>query len=180
LSKYLAVALSICLLLLITKAEEYRFISRLTVHYKRQAVYSSGTIATGGATLPITVASFGRHLEAYSDGTNWVIMRSSGDTASITATSLGLGNVANTAPSDLPISNAVSSAMTLKANLSGANFTGNITGTTIHASTSLLVGGTNLNDIYLRTSNFNTTIGNYILNNNFNTTIGNYVLNNWI
>ena len=29
----------------------------------------SGTIATCGATLPITVASFGRHLEAYSDGT---------------------------------------------------------------------------------------------------------------
>ena len=80
-------------------------------------------------------------------------MRSSGDTASITATSLGSGNVANTAPSGLPISNAVSSAMTLKANLSGANFTGTITGTTIHASTLLLVGGTNLSDIYLRTSN---------------------------
>jgi hypothetical protein len=93
---------------------------------------------------------------------------------------LGLGNVANTAPSGLPISNAVSSAMTLKANLSGANFTGNITGTTIHASTSLLVGGTNLTDIYLRTNNFNTTIGNYILNTNFNTTIGNYVLSTGI
>jgi hypothetical protein len=65
----------------------------------------SGTIASGGSALPITVASFGRHLEAYSDGTNWIIMRSSGDTASITATSLGLGNVANTSPSDLPISN---------------------------------------------------------------------------
>jgi hypothetical protein len=48
----------------------------------------SGTIASGGSALPITVASFGRHLEAYSDGTNWIIMRSSGDTASITATSL--------------------------------------------------------------------------------------------
>ena len=41
-------------------------------------------------------------------------MRSSGDAASITATSLGLGNVANTSPCGLPISNAVSSAMTLK------------------------------------------------------------------
>ena len=74
----------------------------------------SGTIATGGSSLDITVASFGRHLEAYSDGTNWIIMRASGDTASITATSLGLGNVANMTPSGLPISNAVSSAMTLK------------------------------------------------------------------
>ena len=36
----------------------------------------TGTIATGGATLPITIASFGRHLECYSDGTNWIIMRS--------------------------------------------------------------------------------------------------------
>ena len=44
-----------------------------------------------------------------------------GDVSSITTTTLGLGNVANTNPSDLPISNAVSSAMTLKANLSGAN-----------------------------------------------------------
>ena len=69
----------------------------------------SGTIGSGGSALPITVASFGRHLEAYSDGTNWIIMRSSSDTASITAPSLGLGNVANTAPRGLPISNAVSS-----------------------------------------------------------------------
>ena len=129
-------------------------------------------------------------------------MRSSGDTASITAASLGLGNVANTSPSDLPISIAVSSAMNLKANLSGASMTGTITAPTIHASTSWLVGGTSINDIYLRTSkfnnaigsyvlhtnfdttigndlfrnNFNTTIGNYVLNTNFNTTIGNYVL----
>jgi hypothetical protein len=41
--------------------------------------------------------------------------------------------------------------MNLKANLSGANMTGTITAPTIHASTSLLVGGTNINDIYLRT-----------------------------
>jgi hypothetical protein len=135
----------------------------------------TGTIATGGATLPITIASFGRHLECYSDGTNWIIMRSSGDVSSITATTLGLGNVANTRPSDLPISNAVSSAMTLKANLSGANFTGNITGITIHATTSLLVGGTNLSDIYLRTSNFNGSINNYLLTNNFTGSINNYL-----
>ena len=122
----------------------------------------SGTIGSGGAGLDITVASFGRHLEAYSDGTNWVIMRSSGDTASITATSLGLGNVANTSPSALPISNAVSSAMALKANLFGANFTGTSTAPSIHASTSLLVGGTNLSDIYLRTSNFNGSIATYL------------------
>ena len=135
-----------------------------------------GTIATGGATLPITIASFGRHLEAYSDGTNWVIMRSSGDTASITASTLGLGNVANTSPSGLPISNAVSSAMTLKANLSGANFSGNITAPTINAITSLLVGGTNLSDIYLRTNNFNSTVSNYLLTNHFNSTVSNYLL----
>jgi hypothetical protein len=66
------------------------------------------------------------HLEdiwnATRDGTNWIIMRSSGDVSSITATTLGLGNVANTSPSDLPISNAVSSVMSFKANLTGANF----------------------------------------------------------
>jgi hypothetical protein len=60
--------------------------------------YSLGQLLQVVQSLPITVASFGRHLEAYSDGTNWIIMRSSGDTASITATSLGLGNVANTSP----------------------------------------------------------------------------------
>ena len=70
-------------------------------------------------------------------------MRSSGDVSSITPTTLGLGNVANTRPSDLPVSNAVQTALNLKANLIGANFTGNITGITIHATTSLLVGGTN-------------------------------------
>ena len=108
----------------------------------------TGTIATGRATLTITVASFGRHLECYSGGTNWIIMRSSDDVLSITATTLGLGNVSNTRPSDLPISDAVSSAMTLKANLMGANMTGSITTPTIHATTPLLVGGTNLNDMF--------------------------------
>ena len=98
-------------------------------------------------------------------------MRSSGDVSSITPTTLGLGNVANTRPSDLPISNAVSSAMTLKANLTGANFAGSITAPTIHAISSLLVSGTNLSDIYLRTSNFDNSISSYLQTNNFNTTI---------
>ena len=40
---------------------------------------------------------------------------------SMHATTLGLGHVANTRPSDLPISTAVSSAMTLKVSLTGAN-----------------------------------------------------------
>ena len=71
-----------------------------------------GTIGSSGQVQYITVALFGRHIETYSDGTIWVIMRSSGDAASIAATALGLGNVANTRPSDLHISNAVSSAMT--------------------------------------------------------------------
>ena len=70
----------------------------------------------------------------------------------VTATTLGLGNVANTSPSDLPISYAVSSAMTLKANVTWANLSGGITAPTIHATASMLVGGTNLNGIYLRTS----------------------------
>jgi hypothetical protein len=157
--------------------EEYRFISRQTV-IKYPSGNFIGTIGTGGSRQDITVASFGRHLECYSDGTNWIIMRSSGDVSSITPTTLGLGNVANTRPSDLPISNAVSSAMTLKANLSGANFTGNITGITIHATTSLLVGGTNLSDIYLRTSNFNNSISSYLQTNNFNNTINNYLQTN--
>jgi hypothetical protein len=66
--------------------------------------------------------------------------------------------------------NAVSSAMTLKANLNGANFTGTITGTTIHATTSLLVGGTVIcSDVYSRTSNFNGSIRILILcTNDFN------------
>ena len=126
-----------------------------------------GTIATGGATLPIPVASCGRHLECYSDGTNWIIMRSSGDVSSITATTLGLGNVANTRPSDLPISNVVSSAMTLKANLTGANMTGNLTAPTIHPTAALLVRGTNLTEIYLRTNSCNQTAGSYLLIDNF-------------
>ena len=86
-------------------------------------------------------------------------MRSSGDVSSITATTLGLGNVANTNPSGLPISNAVPSAMSFEANLTGANFfNGNITAPTIHATTSMLVGGTNLSDVDLRTSNFTGSI----------------------
>ena len=100
-------------------------------------------------------------------------MRSSGDVSSIAATSLGLGNVGKTSPSDLPISNVVPSAMTLKANLTGANFSGVITAPTIHATTSVLVGGTNLTDVYLRTSSFNQTVGSYSLTPNFNATIGN-------
>ena len=53
--------------------------------------------------------------------------------------------------SDLPISNAVSSVMNFKANLTGANFfSGNITAFTINATASILVGGTNLSDIDLR------------------------------
>ena len=132
-------------------------------------------------------------------------MRSSGDVSPITATTLGLGNVANTSPSDLPISNAVSSVMSFKANLTGANFfSGNITAPTIHTTTSMFIGGTNVSDMYLRTSNFtgsihhnlrttdctgsinnylrtdnfNTTINNYSQTNNFNTNISNYLLTN--
>ena len=85
---------------------------------------SIGTIGCGGQVQDITVASSGRHLETYSDGTNWVIMRTSGDTASITPAILRLGNVANTRPSNLPIYNAVPSTMTLNANLSQANLAG--------------------------------------------------------
>ena len=110
-----------------------------------------GTIGTGGSRQDIVVATFGRHLECYSDGVNWIIMRSSGDVSSITATTLGLGNVDNTRASDLPISNAVSSVMNFKANLTEANFfSGNITAFTINATASILVGGTNLSDIDLR------------------------------
>ena len=94
-------------------------------------------------------------------------MRSSGDASSIPASTLGLGNVANTRPSDLPMSNTVSSAMVSKANLSGANFSGVITAPTIHATTSLLVGGTNVNDMHGRTSNFTGSINNYSSSNNF-------------
>jgi hypothetical protein len=151
----------------------FYFESRLYITI-RLAVISLGLSGQAVQGMHITVASFGRHLECYSDGTNWIIMHSSGDVSSITATTLGLGNVANTRPSDLPISNAVSSAMTLKANLSGANFTGNITGITIHAISSLLVGGTNLSDIYLRTSNFNGSINTYLKTADYQITHTNY------
>jgi hypothetical protein len=121
----------------------------------------TGTIGSGGQMQHVIGASFGRHLETYSDGAHWVVMRSSGDTASITPATLGLGKVANARPSDLPISNAVSSAMTLKANLMGANFRGSITAPTTHASTSILVGGPNIHDLYVRTSDVIGSINNY-------------------
>ena len=45
----------------------------------------------------------------------------------ITSSMVGLGNVANTSPSDLPLSSAATTALALKANLANPDFSGNIT-----------------------------------------------------
>lgn len=50
-----------------------------------------------------------------------------GTVSGITKTMVGLGNVDNTADADKPISDATQTALNLKANLSGATFSGNVT-----------------------------------------------------
>ena len=45
----------------------------------------------------------------------------------VTSSMVGLGNVANTTPSDLPLSSAATTALALKANLANPAFSGNIT-----------------------------------------------------
>lgn len=49
-----------------------------------------------------------------------------GTVSGVTATMVGLGNVMNTSDANKPVSTATASALALKANLSGANFTGNV------------------------------------------------------
>ena len=48
------------------------------------------------------------------------------DVIGITSSMVGLGNVPNTAPSGLPVSNAATTALALKANLASPSFSGNI------------------------------------------------------
>jgi hypothetical protein len=60
----------------------------------------------------------------------------------ITKTMVGLGNVDNTADASKPVSTAQQTALDLKANLSGATFTGAIAGTSLTLSGDLTVNGT--------------------------------------
>ena len=63
----------------------------------------------------------------------------------ITSTMVGLGNVANTAPADLPVSNATQTALNLLAPLAGASFTGNVSfATTVSGITKDMVGLSNV------------------------------------
>jgi hypothetical protein len=63
----------------------------------------------------------------------------------ITKTDIGLANVDNTSDANKPVSTAGQSALDLKANLSGATFTGAISGTSLTLSGDLTVNGTTTN-----------------------------------
>ena len=60
----------------------------------------------------------------------------------ITKSMVGLGNVDNTADTAKPVSTAQQTALDLKANLSGATFTGAVSGTSLTLSGDLTVNGT--------------------------------------
>ena len=60
----------------------------------------------------------------------------------ITKTDVGLANIDNTADASKPVSTAQQTALDLKANLSGATFTGAVSGTSLTLSGDLTVNGT--------------------------------------
>ena len=63
----------------------------------------------------------------------------------ITKTDVGLANVDNTTDANKPVSTAGQTALDLKANLSGATFTGAVSGTSLTLSGDLTVNGTTTN-----------------------------------
>jgi hypothetical protein len=63
----------------------------------------------------------------------------------ITKTDVGLANVDNTSDANKPVSTAGQTALDLKANLSGATFTGAVSGTSLTLSGDLTVNGTTTN-----------------------------------
>jgi hypothetical protein len=79
----------------------------------------------------------------------------------ITKTDVGLANVDNTTDVNKPVSTATQTALDLKANLSGATFTGAVSGTSLTLSGDLTVNGTttNLNSTNLVIEDKNIVLG---------------------
>lgn len=77
-----------------------------------------------------------------------------GTVAGITKSMVGLGNVDNTSDANKPVSTATQTALDAKADLSGATFTGAISGTSLTLSGNLTVNGTTTT---VNTTNFTTS-----------------------
>ena len=79
----------------------------------------------------------------------------------ITKTDVGLANVDNTSDANKPVSTAGQTALDLKANLSGATFTGAVSGTSLTLSGDLTVNGTttNINSTNLVVEDKNIVLG---------------------
>ena len=74
--------------------------------------------------------------------------------AALTKSSVGLGNVDNTSDANKPVSTATQTALDAKASLSGATFTGAVSGTSLTLSGNLTVNGTTTT---VNTTNFTTS-----------------------
>ncbi len=72
----------------------------------------------------------------------------------LTKSSVGLGNVDNTSDANKPVSTATQTALDAKASLSGATFTGAVSGTSLTLSGNLTVNGTTTT---VNTTNFTTS-----------------------
>jgi hypothetical protein len=79
----------------------------------------------------------------------------------ITKTDVGLANVDNTTDANKPVSTATQTELNLKANLSGATFTGAVSGTDLTLSGNLTVNGTttNINSTNLVVEDKNIVLG---------------------
>ena len=79
----------------------------------------------------------------------------------ITKTDVGLANVDNTSDANKPVSTAGQTALDLKANLSGATFTGAVSGTSLTLSGDLIVNGTTttINSTEITVDDKNLTLG---------------------
>ena len=79
----------------------------------------------------------------------------------ITSSDVGLGNVDNTSDANKPVSTATQTALDLKANLSGATFTGAVSGTSLTLSGDLTVNGTTttINSTEITVDDKNLTLG---------------------
>jgi len=77
-----------------------------------------------------------------------------GTVTGITKSAVGLGNVDNTSDANKPVSTATQTALDAKASLSGATFTGAVSGTSLTLSGNLTVNGTTTT---VNTTNFTTS-----------------------
>lgn len=81
---------------------------------------------TGNVTLSSSDVGLG-NVTNESKATMFTNPAFTGTVTGVTATMVGLGNVDNTSDANKPVSTAQQTALNLKANLSGATFTGNVT-----------------------------------------------------